>query len=190
MGGAVPPGRDPPTPHSPIQGEENRDEGLELVFKPDPGVWDGRFANNGWLQELPKPMTRLTWDNAAIIGPATAQKLNLQNDDVVELKYEGRSVQAPVWIVPGQPADSVTVHLGYGRTRGGRVAAGAGFNAYKLRTSTAPWFGGGLEIRKTGGTYPLASAQGHWRMEGRRPVRAATIAEFKADPELIRKMEE
>ncbi len=127
--------------------------GLEVVFRADSTVWDGQFSNNGWLQELPKTMTRLTWDNAALLAPSTAQRLDLNNGDVVELVYEGRTVKAPVWILPGQPLDSVTVHLGYGRTQAGRVGTGAGFNAYSIRTSTAPWFGSGLEIRKTGEEY-------------------------------------
>jgi MoCo/4Fe-4S cofactor protein with predicted Tat translocation signal len=165
-------------------------QGMEIIFRPDPSIYDGRFANNGWLQELPKPLTKLTWDNAALIGPATAQRLNLHNEEEIELRYQGRTVKAPVWIMPAHPADSVTVHLGYGRTRGGRVANGAGFNAYLLRTSAAPWFGDGLEIRRTGGVYPLACTQNHWAMEGRRPVRSGTVAEYRADPEFVRKMGE
>jgi MoCo/4Fe-4S cofactor protein with predicted Tat translocation signal len=169
---------------------ESPKAGLEIIFRPDPCIYDGRFVNNGWLQELPKPLTKLTWDNTALISPATAQRLNLQNEQEVELRYEGRTVKAPVWILPGHPAESVTVHLGYGRTRAGRVARGAGFNAYRLRTSAAPWFGSGLEIHPTGASYPLACTQNHWRMEGRHPVRSGTAAEFKADPEFIQKMEE
>jgi Fe-S-cluster-containing dehydrogenase component len=99
-------------------------------------------------------------------------------------------VKAPVWIIPGHAADSITVHLGYGRKRAGRVAHETGFNAYRLRTSGAPWFGSGLQIRKTGGVYPLATTQHHWRMEGRNPVRAGTVAEYKADPDFVQKMEE
>ena len=165
-------------------------QGLEIIFRPDPTVYDGRFANNGWLQELPKPMSNLTWDNAALIGVATAQRLNLQNSDEIELQYGGRTVRAAVWILPGHAPESVTVHLGYGRARSGRVGNGAGFNAYRLRTSAVPWFGSGLEIRKTGGTYPLSQTQGHWRMEGRHLVRSATLAEFLADREVIQKIGE
>jgi molybdopterin-containing oxidoreductase family iron-sulfur binding subunit len=164
--------------------------GLEIIFRPDPTIYDGRFANNGWLQELPKPLTKLSWDNAALISPATAQRLQLENMAVIELQYNGRTVKAPVWIMPGHAADSITVHLGYGRKRAGRVAHEAGFNAYSLRTSGAPWFGSGLQIRKTGGVYPLATTQHHWRMEGRNPVRAGTIAEYKTDPDFVQKMEE
>jgi MoCo/4Fe-4S cofactor protein with predicted Tat translocation signal len=165
-------------------------QGLEIIFRTDPTVYDGRFANNGWLQELPKPLSKLTWDNAALIGPGTAQRLNLQNSDEVELRYGGRTLKTAAWILPGHPPESVTVHLGYGRTRAGRVGNGAGFNAYRLRTSSAPWFGSGLEIRKTGDVYALAPTHGHWRMEGRHPVRSATLAEYRADPEVIQKIEE
>jgi MoCo/4Fe-4S cofactor protein with predicted Tat translocation signal len=164
--------------------------GLEIIFRLDPTIYDGRFANNGWLQELPKPLTKLTWDNAALISPATAQRLQLENMAEIELQYNGRSVKAPVWIMPGHPADAITVYLGYGRRRAGRVAHETGFDAYRLRTADAPWFGSGLQIRKTGGVYPLATTQHHWRMEGRNPVRAGTIAEYKADPDFVQKMEE
>ena len=161
---------------------------LEIVFRPDPTIHDGRFANNGWLQELPKPMTKLTWDNAAFVSPATAQKLRSDANgrtnggehgqaivDMVELNYAGRTIQAPVWILPGHADDSVTVHLGHGRTHAGRVGNGTGFNAYRLRTAAAPWFGTGLRIRKTGETYTLACTQMHHAMEGREPVRIGTL---------------
>ncbi|MGH7404656.1 MAG: 4Fe-4S dicluster domain-containing protein, partial [Candidatus Methylomirabilales bacterium] len=162
--------------------------GLEIVFRPDPTIWDGRFANNGWLQELPKPLTKLTWDNAALLSPATAERLRLANEEVVELLYRGRVVRAPVWIMPGHADDSVTVHLGYGRTRAGRVGTGAGFNAFALRTSDAPWFGSGLEIRKVGERYPLACTQDHHSMEGRNLVRGGTLAQFLEHPDFVHAM--
>ena len=162
------------------------DGALEIAFRSDPTLYDGRFANNGWLQELPKPMTRLTWDNAACIAPATAERLGLANEDLVELHLGEAAVRAPIWIVPGHAADAVTVHLGYGRTRAGRVANGAGFDAYVLRTSDAMWAARGLEIHKTGERYPLASTQNHQTMDGRALVRAATIEEYRADPAVIR----
>jgi molybdopterin-containing oxidoreductase family iron-sulfur binding subunit len=163
-------------------------EGLEIVFRPDPSVHDGRFANNGWLQELPKPHTKLTWDNAALVSPATAKRLGVEKEEVVELRYRGRRLQAPVWILPGQAPDSVTVHLGYGRTHGGRAANGAGFNAYLLRTSVAPWAERGLEVGRTGERYELASAQNQQTMEGRAVVRAATLGEFERDPNFAHEM--
>src|SRR4029453_9257122 len=119
--------------------------GLELVFRPDPTVWDGRFANNGWLQEPPKTLTKLTWDAAAWISPKLAADNNLDRGDVVELRYRGATARMPVFIVPGQPDQSVTVFLGYGRKTAGRVGTATEeaqqFNAYLLRTSDAPWFG-------------------------------------------------
>ena len=99
-------------------------------------MYDGQFANNSWLQELPNPVTRLTWDNAVLVSTATAQKLDLQPEDRVELKYQGRTVWGAVWIQPGQPNDSIAVHLGFGRTHSGRAGNGAGFNAYRIRTTS------------------------------------------------------
>jgi MoCo/4Fe-4S cofactor protein with predicted Tat translocation signal len=160
---------------------------FELGFQPDPTIWDGRFANNSWLQELPKPITKLTWDNAALLSPAMAERLGLGNEDVVELRHQGRAVRAPVWIMPGHADDVVTVSLGYGRWRAGRVGTGMGFNAYALQTSAAPWGGSGLEIRKTGERYPLASTQRHHRMEGRDLLRVSTLAEYLANPSVAQK---
>jgi molybdopterin-containing oxidoreductase family iron-sulfur binding subunit len=132
-------------------------DAIEIVFRPDPTIYDGRFANNGWLQELPKPITTLVWDNAAIMSPATAARLNLGSvsggmstnrvgsiggeffADMIELTIDGRSQAFPAWIQPGHPNDTVTVHLGYGRRRAGRVGLGLGFNAYAIRSSGAQW---------------------------------------------------
>jgi len=159
--------------------------GLELVFRPDPSVWDGRFVNNAWLQELPRPFTKLTWDNAALISPALAQREQLQNGDVVELEFRGRTLRIPVWILPGQAENSVTLHLGYGRQKTGRVGTGTGFNAYALRTSDALWFGSGLQIRKTGETYPFSTTQRHFNVEGRDIIREGTWQEFQSDPHFM-----
>jgi molybdopterin-containing oxidoreductase family iron-sulfur binding subunit len=173
-----------------LAGRNESGKGLELMFRPDPHIYDGRFANNGWLQELPKPHTRLTWDNAALMSPTTAERLALANEDVIDLQYEGRTLQAPVWILPGHPNDSVTVHLGYGRTRTGRVGAGAGFNAYVLRTTGGPWFGMGLSVTKTGRRHRLACTQHHHSMEGRNPVRVGTIEEYRERPGFVHEMGE
>jgi molybdopterin-containing oxidoreductase family iron-sulfur binding subunit len=170
--------REPPTPAA-------DGAGLDLIFAPDPTVWDGRFANNAWLQELPKPLTKLTWDNAALVGPELARRLGLANEDQIELLYRGATVLAPVWIVPGQPDATVTVTLGYGRSRAGHIGNGAGFDAYLLRRSDEPWHGNGLQIRKTGSTVRLATTQHHFSMEGRRPVRETTLAQFRHDPSLV-----
>ena len=161
---------------------------LELILRPDPTVWDGRFANNGWLQELPKPLTKLTWENTALLSPATAARLGLRNEQEVELRYHGHRVRAPVWVMPGHADDAVTIHLGYGRWRAGRVGSGTGFNAYGLRLSTTPWFGPGLEIRATGGHHPLATTQEHHSMQGRHLVREATLAHFLEHPHFVHDM--
>jgi molybdopterin-containing oxidoreductase family iron-sulfur binding subunit len=163
-------------------------EVMEVIFRPDSSIWDGRFANNGWLQELPKQLTKLTWDNAALLSPATAERLSLSNMEVVELQYKERTVRASVWILPGQPDNTVTVHLGYGRTHAGRVGTGMGFNAYALRTSDSPWFGAGLTIKRTGERYPLACTQDHQSMEGRHLVRSGTLAHFKQHPHFVHEM--
>src|SRR5512143_4143367 len=122
-------------------------DGLEILFPPDPTIWDGRYANNGWLQELSKPLTQLVWGNAVLIGPATAERLGLANEDLVELTYQGRRLEAPVWIMPGQADDTLTLHLGYGRTEAGRVGNGHGVNAYQIRTAVAGFGNGLLELR-------------------------------------------
>jgi Fe-S-cluster-containing dehydrogenase component len=171
---------------------------IEIAFRTDPCVLDGRFANNGWLQELPKPITKLTWDNAVIVSPATAERLGISGDpaftggehgqilsDVVELRLQGRSVRGPMFAVVGHPDDCVTVHLGYGRTLAGRVGSGAGFDANLIRTSEALFHGRGVEIVRTGITYPLACTQYHHLMEGRGLVRAVTRDEYVRDPKSV-----
>jgi molybdopterin-containing oxidoreductase family iron-sulfur binding subunit len=163
--------------------------GLEINFRPDPATWDGRFANNGWLQELPRPLSLLTWDNVASISPATAQHLQLASDDVIEVRYKGRTLRAPVWIQPGHADDSMTLTLGYGRTNAGKIGTGIGYNAYGLRTSDAPWFDSGAEIVKTGQQFALASTQGHNNMENRDLIRATTLAKFTEHPDYVRESE-
>ncbi len=164
--------------------------GLEISFRPDPCVFDGRFANNGWLQELPKPLSKLTWDNAAFLSPATAERLGLKPRQIVELAYRGRSVRAPVWVMPGHASDSVTVHFGYGRTVAGKVGTGIGFNPYIMRTSDAPWGGAGLELQPTAGQMVLACTELHHTMEGRNLVRIGTLAEFEKNPKFVQEMGE
>ena len=163
---------------------------LELLFRADPNVLDGHYANNGWLQELPRPFTKLTWENAALVSPQLAAREKIDNGDVVELAFRGRKLNAPVWIQSGQAENSVTLHLGYGRTEVGRVGKGAGFSAYALRTSDTLWFGDGLTIRKTGAKHSFATTQHHHTMEGRDFLRSGTLAEFVADPKRIAREEE
>jgi molybdopterin-containing oxidoreductase family iron-sulfur binding subunit len=169
---------------------DTRGDGVEVVFRPDPYLADGRFANNGWLQELPRPITKLVWDNAALLAPTTAERLGVGNGDVVELAHGERRLRAPVWIVPGHAVGSVTLHLGSGRTRGGRVATGAGVDANALRTSAAPAVLPGVTMRATGEYYPLATTQDHHSMHGRPIVRTATLAHYRAHPEFAQHMEE
>jgi molybdopterin-containing oxidoreductase family iron-sulfur binding subunit len=135
--------------------------GLEVVFRPDPSVGDGRYTNNGWLQELPKPITRLTWDNTLQMSPGTALQLGLTNGDYVRVDLNGRYLEAPVYIVPGHADNSLTMHLGYGRKRAGRVGNGAGFSAYLVQASWAPWIASGAQITKLGKRYSLATTQHH-----------------------------
>jgi MoCo/4Fe-4S cofactor protein with predicted Tat translocation signal len=162
-------------------------EGLEVVFRPDPSVYDGRFANNAWLQELPKSLTKLTWDNAALVSPATAQRLDLVSGDVVELKRESRSLRIPVWIAPGHAADCLTLHLGYGRERAGRVANGIGFNVNVLRTDANQDVVSGVTLTKTGDSFELACTQDHWSLEGRDIVRVGTSDQFRQTPGFAQK---
>jgi MoCo/4Fe-4S cofactor protein with predicted Tat translocation signal len=169
--------------------------GIELNIRRDPSIYDGQFSNNGWLQELPKPMTKLTWDNAVLVGPKMAQRLEVTTCDLVELELNGRKVTGPVWVQVGHPDNSVTVFLGYGRKRAGRVGTAQGFDAYPLRTTTAPWFASGLHIRKTGDTYNLSSTQGYQWMDtpdgGHRPlVREASLEQYQKNPDFAKQMDE
>jgi molybdopterin-containing oxidoreductase family iron-sulfur binding subunit len=172
--------------------------GIELNFVNDPSVLDGRFANNGWLQELPKPVTRLTWDNAILVSPATMAKLKGEGKPAftggehgqilsasADVKYRGRAVRGALFAVPGHPDDCATIHAGYGRRRGGHIANGAGFNANAIRTSDAYSFGGGAELALTGDTYPLACTQYHHLIEGRGLIHAATREEFAKNPRSV-----
>lgn len=163
--------------------------GLELVFRPDVYIYDGRYANNIWLQELPRPMTKLTWDNAVYLSPATAKRLGFENQQYVELRYRGAKAQGSVWILAGQPDESITVHLGYGRQQAGRAGNGAGFDVYPFRTSNELWVTSGVEIHKLATPYPLASTQMHQTMDGRDVVVSATVEDYKRNPDLIQKKE-
>ena len=164
--------------------------GLEIIFRADPNVLDGRYANNAWLQELPHPFSKITWDNAALISPALAQRESLSNGDYVELTYKDRKLGVPVWILPGQAENTVTLQLGYGREQAGRVGTKKGYNAYLLRTADALWQDTGLTLRKTAQREDFATTQNHFTIEGRDLYRDGTLAEFIRQPRFAQKMRE
>jgi Fe-S-cluster-containing dehydrogenase component len=155
---------------------------LELNFRPDPNIWDGRFTNNLWLQELPKQLTLLTWDNALLLSPATAERLGIASADTVEVGFRDRALEAAAWIMPGHADEAATLYLGYGRSWEGKASEDLGFNAYALRTADAFWFGAAAVIRKIGGRYPLASIQEHDTLAGRDLLRVGTLAQFQENP--------
>jgi molybdopterin-containing oxidoreductase family iron-sulfur binding subunit len=161
-------------------------DSLEVIFYRDAKMDDGRYANNGWMQELPDPVTKLTWDNAVLVSRKTARELGVQNGDVVEITLNGRSVKGPIWTQPGMADYSLGLALGYGRERAGRVGTGVGFNAYKI--FTGKYIETGATVRKTGETYPLATTQSHWSMEGRPAVREANLEEFSKKPNFANEM--
>ncbi|MGA7339488.1 MAG: TAT-variant-translocated molybdopterin oxidoreductase [Terracidiphilus sp.] len=178
-------------------------DSIEIIFRPDPNVYDGRWSNVGWLQELPKPVTSLSWDNAAIVSGATLTRLGLEEDDMIEISVGNGRVKAPVIVAPGHPDNSVTVYMGYGREFAGRVGSGAGFNAYLIRNTWAPFYATG-GIRKVEGKWGIAITKSHyqdhrgknltehgnqnWSLEAdealgpRGIIRYATLEEFKANP--------
>jgi Fe-S-cluster-containing dehydrogenase component len=177
-------------------------DAFEVIFRPDPNIYDGRYSNVGWLQELPKPVTNLAWDNAALVSGATMTKLGMEEDDILEITVDGRKVKAPILVAPGHPDNSVTLHLGYGRESAGRVGSGAGFNAYVIRTSSAPFYTTGT-VKKVEGKWGLAVTKSHYQdhrgkfaggkgdgnyslewneAETRGIIRSASLEEWKADP--------
>jgi Fe-S-cluster-containing dehydrogenase component len=185
-------------------------DAFEIIFRPDPNVYDGRYSNVGWLQELPKPVTNLAWDNAALFSGATLTKLGLEEGDIVEIAVGERKVKAPILWAPGHPDNSVTVHLGYGREAAGRVGSGAGFNAYLIRTSDAPFYTTG-SVKKVDGKWGLAVTKSHYQdhrsktaggkgdgnysleaneAETRGVIRSATLEEYKANPGFANEGEE
>ncbi len=177
------PARNVHVQHANFAPPANAAPGIELIIRPDPSTYDGRFANNAWLQEVPKPLTELTWDNPVMIGVAMAKRLGLENGSVVEMEFKGRKLIGATWIQPGHPDNALTIFLGYGRYRAGRSGDGMGYDAYKLRTSDALYGGTGVTIRKTGDKYKLITAQGLQDMEGRDIVIEGTLDQYKNDSE-------
>jgi len=170
---------------------------LEFIFRPDANVYDGRYANNGWLQELARPVTKITWDNAALVSPRLAEKLQLTQraaarggehgqivSNVINISISNSRVTAAAWILPGQAEDVVVLPLGYGRKNAGFTGTNKGFNAYMVRASTGLWTAtaGAETIKKTGDEYPLACTQYHFNMEGRKILATGTLAEYQKNP--------
>ncbi len=155
--------------------------GLEVSFDPSRSVWDGRLANNAWMQELPDPITKIVWDNAALVSPATAGRLGLEAGDVVRLTAGERSIELPVWVLPGQADDSIALELGYGRPHAGRVGTGVGVDVGALRTADGLW-AATASLEKTGARYQLVQTQEHWSLEGRPLYRETDVAGYRADP--------
>ena len=167
---------------------QTQSQGIEVAFRPDPSVWDGRFANNGWLQELPKPLTKLVWDNAVLVSPKMAKDMGFPADQdaaIAEIEYRGQKIRGPVWVQAGHPEDTITVTLGNGREHGATVVGTRGFNAYRIWFSDAPYFGVGAKITKTGDRYKLSSTQGSQLIEGFNMVRSTTLEDFKKHPDFV-----
>jgi MoCo/4Fe-4S cofactor protein with predicted Tat translocation signal len=160
---------------------------LEVIFYRDAKVDDGRYANNGWMQELPDPITKMTWDNAVLVSRKTARELGVQNGDIVEISLNGKTVSGPIWTQPGMADYSLGLALGYGREKAGRVGTGVGFNAYKI--FSGKYIETGATVKKTGATYTLACTQHHWSMEGRAIVREANVAQFEQHLDFAKAMQ-
>jgi molybdopterin-containing oxidoreductase family iron-sulfur binding subunit len=155
--------------------------GTEVVFRPDPTVGDGTYSNNGWLQELPKPQSKMTWDNAVLISPKAAGQMKIDKGHVLRVTVGNASIEGPAWILPGHADDSVTITFGYGREAAGRVGNKIGYNAYTIQDPGSPYVAGGSVVN-TGRTYRIADIQETQTMAGREPVRAADLAEYRQHP--------
>jgi molybdopterin-containing oxidoreductase family iron-sulfur binding subunit len=165
----------PPLTSAPISG-------VEVVFRPDPTIGDGTYSNNGWLQELPKPQSKMTWDNVVLISPKAATDMHIDKGHVLRVTVDGKSIEGPTWILPGHAEDSVTITFGYGREGSGRVGNKIGYNAYSIQNAATPYVAAG-SVAKTGRTYRIANVQETQTMAGREPVRAADLAEFRQHPD-------
>jgi MoCo/4Fe-4S cofactor protein with predicted Tat translocation signal len=181
---------------------------IEVVFFRDSKVDDGRYANNGWMQELPDPVTKITWDNAVLISRKTARELGFQNGDIVEIKLDNgvaytypkgytpqpsESIKGSIWVQPGMADYSLGLALGYGREKAGRVGTGVGFNAYKIFSQKfryGKYVVAGATVKKTGETYVIATTQSHWSMEGRPAVREANLDDYNKDKTFAQEMHE
>ncbi|MEC9482151.1 MAG: 4Fe-4S dicluster domain-containing protein, partial [Halomonas sp.] len=159
---------------------------LMLQLQPDPAVWDGSYVNNGWLQELPRPLTKITWGNALLISPVLAEERQLEDGDVVRIRTERGEVETPVYVLPGMPDHAVTLQLGYGRNGIGHVADGIGSDAYVFYTSDHKW-ATPVSLEKTGGFERLATTQHHYAIRGRDIIRATTLDEYRQNPDFAKR---
>jgi molybdopterin-containing oxidoreductase family iron-sulfur binding subunit len=157
-------------------------DSLEVSFEPDPALWDGRHANNLWALELPRPMTKLVWDNAAVMSPATRDALGLKDGQMVRLSKGDAKADVPVWPLPGHADNCITLTLGWGRTAAGRYGNGKGFDVNPLRTLSGMSFTSGVKLEPLSETYRLVQTQTHDRMEGRPIAIDATLEEYKQEP--------
>lgn len=164
--------------------------GLEAAFYPSHSAYDGRFANNAWMQEAPDPMTKVVWDNVALISKKTAGALDLRDGDLVVLSKGTQEIEVPVMVQPGHADDSISLFLGYGRAACGRVGQGVGHRVEALRTTDHFFCVSQVDLKKTGETYQIVTTQEHHRMEGRPIVREATSEEYTKEPEAIKEMAE
>jgi molybdopterin-containing oxidoreductase family iron-sulfur binding subunit len=158
---------------------------FEVAILPDPAIGDGTWSNNAWLMELPRPLSKVTWDNCVYVGYSTALDFGVEDEDLVEVTYNNVKVRGPICVQPGHAPQTVTLHLGYGRTRAGDVSNGIGFNVYPVMNSAAPAIGRGATIKKLAGKYPLARTEEHFNMENRHLVRHVTAAAFAAEPHAV-----
>jgi len=160
--------------------------GMEVSFFPSANLFDGRFANNAWLQETPEPMTKIVWDNVALMSPKTAKEMDVAEvvDNVgmygkkIAIEIDGRRVEAPVLVMPGHADGAVSLTLGYGRTAIGRVGKGIGYNAYAVRGLGSMGFASGATVKKLDGTQYLVTTQEHHNQEGRPIVKENTEAGY------------
>ncbi|HEY2734618.1 MAG TPA: 4Fe-4S dicluster domain-containing protein, partial [Polyangiales bacterium] len=158
------------------------DGAFEAVFVADNKMVDGRYANNTWLLEMPDPITRIVWDNAAQLAPSTGKSLGIKSGDLIRVSKDGKSIVIAAWLQPGVAAHSVVLPLGWGRTKAGTNGNGKGFDVYPLRSSTAPHFLSGVTIEAVGKKYKITQTQDHDQMEGRPIAIEATLAEYKERP--------
>ena len=194
-----------PTAQAPVA-PAGAGNGFEVRFLPSASMYDGRFASNGWLQELPDTTTKIVWDNAALISKVDADKLGVTTGDMVSIRVGTQEMPIAAYVLPGQPIGVIGLPLGYGRGNAGPVGTGVGFNTYELRTLASPFIAAGATVARTGESYQLATTQDQYLIDsvgfkGREEfvgdkdqnapiIREASLTEFKADPKLFKRRED